>query len=426
MLESRYAFVFWIIAFRLSLDFAYIVFLSPIYTNSFLSFPLAFEMGQFATSWIITLTLASLLKAELEKLSDYFTLLYYLTLIAPTCCIFGMDSGRAIEPLLAICVPFVLLYLILRSNFVKPFHIPEFRNSRATIIVISWVALIYFVGWAFISGAIFNMNFDPTQVYDFRLENSELIDHGILAYINIWVYKFFSIFLISFALIRKNYLMVLLLLLFQFFVYTITAHKIVIFLPLLAIGAWYFFERSKALAILPLMYTLIILSGILLYLVFDFTYVPSMMIRRPFFVGSGLTYEWIEFFQVNPHTYWSDTWTRSFIEYPYDKSLPHVVGESLLSDELAANNGLVSTGYAHAGYTGIFVYTLILGYCVKILDNITKAGIPLWFGIALTVGPLRTAINDADLLTTMISHGLLISMIILAMYRAPSLIRYRA
>ncbi|MEO3865725.1 hypothetical protein [Rheinheimera fenheensis] len=420
LIKNKIYFIISVLAFRLALDASYFYFVSPIYTKSFLSLSLNFETGNYVVSWFLTLIISLSLSSKLNKVSDYFSILFVLTIVCPILSIYGLNSDKSIKPVALTFLSYFVMLFVVKFKYVKSIKMPMFKNSRNLIVGFSVGAVTYLILWSIISGAAFNINFDPTKVYDFREENSSMLDKGFLAYINLWVYKFFNIFIIIYFLSKNKYFLAIVFFVFQVFFYAVTAHKMVLFLPILAAGVWFYFSRTRELLILPILYLFVVLISLALFFLTSSELVPSMLIRRAFYVPAGLTYEWISFFDANPKVYWTDSVFSFLGSYPYNSTIPKVVGEHLLGPELAANNGLVSSGYAHAGIFGVILYSLILGYFLKLLDSVSKDGVPLWMSVALTVGPLRTAIADSDLLTAIISHGLVVSLVILILYRSKS------
>ena len=245
---------------------------------------------------------------------------------------------------------------------------------------------------------------------------------GWLAYLNLWVYKVFTIYLVVLCLESKNYVGLLLVLLIQTFFSAVTNHKLVFFLPFLAIGFWYFLRRTKQLYPLALAAALLVTASLIAFVVWDVDLVAAMMIRRLFYVPSGLTFEWFDYFSSHPHVWWSDSVLSSFVRTEYTgERIPFVIGDHLLFGvELAANNGLASAGFAQAGLLGIALYSVILGVVLNLFDHLSATGVPLTIAVVLAIGPLRTALADADLLTALVSHGVLAALLVVWLCRTKS------
>ena len=418
LIGSPVLFIISVMAFRASLDYMYIRFLSPIYTDSFLSFRLEYELGQYLLSWVVYLFPLAILKHRLNKFSDFIILLFMLSLVAPLTSEYGLYATKSIYPVLVTIGSMFVIYTISRFGLFKAPRVPYYRNGRRFIIILSWTFVVLLIIWYAVSGGASNINFDPSKVYEFREDNSKITDIGVLAYFNLWVYKFFTIFLVSYALYKKNILVVLLLLAIQLFFYGVNAHKITIFLPFIAISIWFYFRNNELLVVVPLSYIAIVFIAYWVYLFFNDDLAGALLIRRAFFVPAGLTFEWFDYFLKSPHVFWSDKVLAPFIDNPYERSIPLVVGEHLLGPKLAASNGFISSGFAHAGIWGVLIYSVLLGYVIKFMDMLGRTGVPLWFLLALTVGPLRTVLIDSDLLTAFVSHGMLLSIVILILFRS--------
>lgn len=420
MTYRTFLFYFFVLAFRGALDASYVVFVSPIYTKSFLSLAYNFDSNRYLFSWLLAIFSLFFVSSRLRKVSDYFFVLFLLTIITPLLSIYGLNVNKEYDVVFLSFLSFFIMKLVVGSSYIKVIRFPLFKNSRNCIVYTSVFAVFYLVAWSVFSGAAFNLNFDPSRVYDFREQNSNMLDKGVLAYVNIWVYKFFNVFLVVYFASKRRYVLALIFFFVQIYFYAITAHKMVLFLPLLAAGVWYYFSKTRELLLLPFIYLIVVLFSMIFFILTSSELIPSMLIRRAFYVPAGLAFEWISFFELNPKVYWSDSILSFLNVYPYDTTIPKVVGNHLLGPELAANNGLVSAGYAHAGVWGVFIYSFVLGFILKMLDSVSKVGVPLWMSVALTVGPLRTAIADSDLLTALISHGLVIALMILILYRSKS------
>ena len=76
-----------------------------------------------------------------------------------------------------------------------------------------------------------------------------------------------------------------------------------------------------------------------------------------------------------------------------------------------ANTGWIGSGFMHFHYIGLFIYSIIISYIMSILDALSKQiNTPLV--IAFTTIPVLTMFVSSDLPTTLLTHGLIISIII--------------
>jgi hypothetical protein len=74
---------------------------------------------------------------------------------------------------------------------------------------------------------------------------------------------------------------------------------------------------------------------------------------------------------------------------------------------------LVSSGYSHAGFVGVVVYSVIIGYILGVANYLVRRGVPVWIAVAILAGPFRTAWADSDLFASLLTHGILIAIVLI-------------
>ena len=200
LLKSKSVFIASLIIFRLLLDFAFVNFVSVVYEiDAVLSFGFEFELYQYSLSWILYLSALFFVRHRLKNFSDYFFVVVVLDLIAPLTSLYGLSFEKPVFPVLATLLAVYIIYLVVKVNATTKVNIPYFKNSRNIIIYLAWAMIFIMSGWFIASGVLSSLNFDINRVYDFRDVNSKIVDLGLLAYLNVWTYKFFSILLICYA-----------------------------------------------------------------------------------------------------------------------------------------------------------------------------------------------------------------------------------
>jgi hypothetical protein len=390
-----------------------VFFVSKFY--QYAGFKLTADFSAYPISWFLYLGCIFFTKSRITKVSDSFLLLAVLIVIAPLTSLYGLDE-RAIYPVAVTISSIAMIYVITNANHSKSFRYLFLVQGRVIAVTASIVSVLALLVWVFVSGVTSNINLDFTKVYEFRETNTDILNVGIAGYLNSWVTKVFNMFVIAFCLYKKQYILVSSFVLIQVLFFSVMAVKSVIFYPVMIIGIWYYFRKSNLSIIIPTLLLLVICAAILSYLWIDDIRPASWFIRRSFFVPAQLTFTYFEFFLDNPNVYWSNSIFSSFSEYPYTMSLSSVIGD-FIGTGTNANNGYISSGYAHAGLFGVFIYSLILGVTLRILDGLCSSGIPLWMGIALTIVPFRSLLTNSDLLVTMMTHGFLLTIILLALIR---------
>jgi hypothetical protein len=106
-----------------------------------------------------------------------------------------------------------------------------------------------------------------------------------------------------------------------------------------------------------------------------------------------------------------------FIDYPYNSQPPFVIGAYLGFPEQAANTGFLATSFMHFGYVGMILFSVIVGAILRTIDSLAlTSNLPIWFVLSLVVVPFFALQNSADLGTALLTHGLVLSLVILWLF----------
>lgn len=411
---NKLMFFFALIVFRLVMDLSYGLVISDVFLYE--GFSSRVEIDQYFLSWIMYFVGFGFVSDRILKVGHYFFAMALLSLVCPLTSIYGMDAERPLLPVVVTIVALYVIYFISRLNVFSLRGLPVVAGGRSLAIGLSLVFVVFLIGWFLVSGARPNLDF--TEVYKFREENTGLISGGLLAYTNNWTFQVFSIYLISFALYYKKYFYVLVLLLVQLYFFSIASHKSILFLPFLVFGSWMYFRYSNSLLVLPVAFCVIILSTILSFYLLDDIWMSSLLSRRVFFVPANLCFVYFDFFSHNTQVYWSNSVLSALSEYPYgDLGVPFVIGEYLGRVGMGANNGFVSSGFAHAGLFGVFLYAVFIGLIVRLINDMTIENMPIWVAVAISVVPLRNILLSSDLFTVMLTHGFGVALLLIYLSR---------
>lgn len=415
-LETRYFFYIVAILFRIILDISYITFQHPVY--AYTGFTLNISGKNYIVSWIFTLLTIMISPHLLNKVSDYFIVTFCFVTLLPIYTLYGLNSDFSYFTVLVNFSSFLWIVYSLRLKvFKKGFSIPFIKNGQKILQSLCSIMVVYLVLWYIVSGAVSNFNLDFSKVYEFRTLNSSLTNIGILTYLNGWVYKVFNLTLITYALYKRKKVLFIILLTVQLFFYGVSAHKAVLFTPLIIVSIYFYFTRTKSLATMPLALLLISFFCLYSYLYLANIIPGALIINRVLFIPNYLTFIYFDFFSNNSFSYWSDSF-NILLAPVYPEGIPSTIGKYLGTDEFA-NNGYISSGYAQAGLYGIVFYNFLITLILKLIDQLAKDTGVLWLTLCIVITPLRTLIMSADLMTTLLTHGLFLSILMLILIRKP-------
>ena len=165
-----------LLLFRLCLDFAYVGFVNPVYEGSFLSFKYDFDTRQYLLSWVAFLPSFFVLSYRLRKASNFYFLSAVLSMLIPLSSVYGLDQNMPIFPVLVTLGSIFVIYAICEWRFVKLPHLPVVRRCWGLTVYMSWIVVLLVIAWYVYSGVLYNTNLDFARVYEFREDNSRLID----------------------------------------------------------------------------------------------------------------------------------------------------------------------------------------------------------------------------------------------------------
>lgn len=408
-------FIFTCSFYRGLLDFSYFLFVNPLFESS--GFVLNVIWQEYFLSWVLYILILLVTPVTLNKPSDYFMVYFVVAFFAPLLCFYGMSSFGLEMTLSSVCVYFFMRMFLCDLSIFPSLKLWTIKNGREISISIAFISVLLLAFWYYYSGAYKYINFNFFDVYEFRDKSAELALFGFWAYFNNWVFGVFSLFLMSVCLYEKRFYWFVFLFIVQVLFFAVSNHKSVLFYPFLVLFIWFYFRFNRSLLILPFAFSCVIILCLLLYWFFENIMPGSMFIRRMLFVPSYLTYAYFDFFSFNDKVYWSNSVLSGFIDYPYDLSLNRLIS-SYIGHEGGANNGFIATGYAQAGFLGISLYALIFSIVLKIYDNFSDtSNLPVWLIIAITIVPVRTALLSSDLFTTFLTHGMMVNLVILFIYR---------
>lgn len=421
--DSRTIFVFSVLFFRITLDICYVTYLSPAFLNHQLTpFEVDFSALQYLESYIWLIAGIAILPYQSAKSESLAFFVIIVFLLAPASAIYGLDDRISREVLVLTVMAIYIVYFITLPRALGKGKMALPENGKKILLSISIIFCLIFVLLAIVTGAIFNMNFDVDKVYDFRRELGSKVDIGIFGYTNLWTQKVFTPAILAIGLQRKSITLIVFSLLMHLLFFGVTQHRAHLFTPMLLFFAWYLYRRpfSYSKGFFSFAIALLLTNAVVIY--FNLESLAALTIRRSLFVGPSVTYSWIDFFADRPKAYFADNLLSSFLQNPYTGvNLPYYIGEfKMPGTELAFNAGLVGAGYAQLGAFGVALYAAILGYFVRLNARLVEAGVPVYIMAAILFFPYRIAWADSDLLTALLSHGIIVGTFAVWLFGRPT------
>lgn len=304
------------------------------------------------------------------------------------------------------------------------FTIAPLRQN--TIFALIFALIITAVATQAALGGLLHFNLDIEKVYEFRTIAAEEVPF-IFGYIFSSVTNVLVPVALTLSLRFRRYVIAGLIVVFTIVLFGMTHHKSVLFTPFVVLLLYLFFANARSpyliggaflaipvIAILEVVYTRYFFgdNGV--------AYFTSLVVRRVLFTPPMLDSLFLDFFAQNSVYYWSASRLGAWASAnPYGMTAPFVIGSEYFSDpEMSANAGAIGSGFANAGLFGVALYSLSIGVLIGVL-NVYGKRIGHATVAAVSFVVVFYVVTTTDLVTAFLTHGLLLLLIVLALFSNP-------
>lgn len=320
-----------------------------------------------------------------------------------------MEDGKVVAFSLSLLAAFAILGASTRLPY-----LPIRRLELPPVLFWLGIALISAVFYGLIV-ATYGVRFDVgalSDVYDVREKYKES-GGGLVSYAIAWQSGVINPLIMAYGLVTRKPGLVAAGLFGQMFIFSITGQKSIFFSLLLNIVLLLLLNRKKSGFGISMLYGAAIFT-VLCVLVDAFLedmVLVSLFVRRLILTPGLLTGYYYEFFTNNPQVHLAHSIFKSFLDYPYTMKPVYVIGYQYMgSASMAANANLWADSYANFGYLGLFVFTMLLGAVLWLFDSITRH---CEYQVkCLMLGIPTFALSNSALLTTLLTHGILLALIL--------------
>lgn len=417
--ESRLnlAFLYFLSFFILSI--LYIFYVSPVW--SYMGFVYELNYSKLFLS-IFVLLFFVLIKSKKIDVRNYFLNIITTITLIPSLVIYTFADKPTYSA-------FVVWIAVFTVTAVSAVPLPRFTVMRANSKYILFALMISTIGVIsiFFSRAGFsNFNLDLNKVYEFRGQSSEAFS-GVFSYLLSTFTKSIIPFSIVLSIYYKNYFFTALLFIIAVLFFGITGNKGIVAYAILSIFIFYFLRYSPKYSTILTAFVFVLIGALLSVLIRAyvgpgsiFDWYASLVVRRALLVPALLDYYYIEFFSQNSWAWWADSRISfGLTENSYEVPLPNVIGKAYFdSESAAANTGFIGSGFAQAGLIGTIIYSVGVGLVIAFLRAYGRyLGLPLV--AAMMTSQVMTMFISTDFITLFLTHGMLVSLFVLAMIREP-------
>lgn len=393
--------------YRLALDYTYVFWLagSGVYGDGF---DYGFDWLRQFESVAALFLLSALVPKHSKRTSDFLTLILFALCAVPITSYYAWAGGARIWFWALVAQFYIFRGVVLYFSHISfPRGLPHLICSQCSILIASLLlgSILYKIVE---TRALDLFSFSLEGIYERRELAAKKLEQGFWAYILSWGNKVCAIYLIIVGLERRNFAFVLFGVACAVLLFGIMAHKAIIGSAIVAVAVYSLFPfaaKRHALVLLGLGVMLALLALVGSY--FHAFLYQDILARRLFFTTAKLDFLYYEFFKDQAPLYFSNSFLKSFIEYPFDSQYTLVMGEfaGMGGEGTAANNGFLATGFMQLGWIGVVLYPAVVGVLAATVDALANRRNPAVVG-ALCFYPFAALFTSSDLPTAFLTHGL--------------------
>jgi len=378
-------------------------------------------LGYSVLAWILAIVPSLWMPVRLRRPSQIAYWLLYVVVFVPACFVplYAVHVDPALIMTLSLCL-FAALALLGGIYWLPLVRIPRIRVPRKAF----WagVILLSLLFYAMIFSA-YGMNFrfvSLEAIYELRSTFKEIraASGGLLGYAVGWQSNALNPLLIAQGLVSGNVVMLLVGILGQAAIYSVTGYKSALFSGGLLLALLLALRsKGKRMGLLFVWGSVgLVLVSALLQLWYNAGTLFSVFVRRLIITPGLLTGYYLEFFSQGEKVFLSHSVLRSFIEYPYNLAPAYKIGSLYFNDpSISANANLWADAYANFGFAGIFGFTFIVGLVMWLFDSLAKGRDIRLTG--LLFGMPAFYLTNTALLTSLLTHG--IGLVLVVIYFLP-------
>ena len=378
---------------------------------------------RYLISWGIVLVIYLLMPQEERSVKAFFMHVQFVIMILPLTTLYAFTVGKSTKYILVVTVAVLLECLILRKpgKVYYPVKITGIKPYISVLVIVGLpVCLILILNHGGFNGL---EAFHPAAVTAIRKSASYPV---WLNYAIMWCIYVIIPFFMVYCLENKKYLAAVLLVLGDLVIYMVVAKKI-IYLSIVVILAVYVAARlGQAIRIMYLGMSTLLGTITVFHLVERngqatalTNLLASFVGERFLFTSAFNKFAYYEVFREYPKLYFSDGLIGKCLGLAdiYRWEPGQMIFGYVWNGRFGESNsctGYLGDGYAQLGVAGIFLCAAVIGFLIRYIDRYKNT---FAFAILAPMAALYAVIlNDTPLQTTLVSCGLFLFLILLAVY----------
>lgn len=342
------------------------------------------------------------------RISSFYILTQFFVIIIPYLVLFGMQD-RPYFHIVLLVGAFTLLNVIvgLSPHIIIP---PPPKTVAYSLVAIGAACCAYIYVGLIATGGLGRLNFNLYSVYETRSEYQNAMMPGF-GYLVSWVAYVINMTFLIFFFSKKKWLYVVATLIAQLALFGMTNFKSFLFAPVAALGI----AIARQYFVLPRLLLLGIIAAISLGTVVHMAgeIMGISIIRRALFVPAALHGLYFDYFSSAPLGLMAGTRFAELFGSTYDETAVNIIARLFWGEDISPNVGWIGDAFAQFSWLGVFIYTILFSFFLKLADSLVAHLDPRNRAIeGLLVGS-AFALCSSGLTSTLLTHGFLILLLAL-------------
>jgi hypothetical protein len=289
---------------------------------------------------------------------------------------------------------------------------PASSRARQVMLLVGVLLSAYVYGALIVRGGLGRFSFDLTAVYSVREEFLEGYA-PLIGYLVPWQGYVLNPALMLIGFQRRSLILVASGVALQVLLFGMTGFRAFLLIPVLLAGILLIGRRRNLAAGAIAAVIGVIGIALLLYAWLAEPLIPVLLVDRVIMVPAEVHYWYYDFFGVHgePLLQLSQSLLGAFASAHYTTPIAEVIGWKYLGSAASANVGLFADAFANFGFAGCAVYALLFALVLKVVDAAGRNTDPR-VAAALLGMPSFQLVNSS-LLTTLLTHGLALAVVVL-------------
>jgi hypothetical protein len=266
-------------------------------------------------------------------------------------------------------------------------------------------------------GGIDTRAFDFNSIYALRQEYDL---PSILGYFMNWSTKVLCPFFFTYFYFRKRYSLMLPVLILQILMYLSFGNKAFLFSLGILIMTIVMAKGSNFIKGMAISMSVLNISAYFLNVINITDALQRAIPYRLTFIPAQIQYQYYEFFSVREKLNFADSIIGQIfmINSPYNEKIGFVIGSHFSHNGLGSNSntGIFADAYANGGILAMIFVSLVLGIVLNIIDASTR-DLPVYVVVG-SLSYIMFVLNDTSLLTTLLTGGMLIMIVLLILFNS--------